>query len=160
MKHKLLFIMVFGLLVAGFAPAILFAQSAAVMDTILDQDALTFGAASYLMMAARGDIDENTGFDRAAEMMADTQPSFSGMGPEDTLNLGEYSYLLMKVYEVSGGLMYRILPGPRYAVRELAYIDVVQGGSYPKSVLTGERAVRILERYLTVSHSGKAGGDV
>lgn len=160
MKHKLLLIMVLGLLAGWVAPAVLFAQSAAVMDTILDQEMLSFGAASYLLLAARGDIEADEDFAQAAEMMTDIQPAFSKMSPEETLNLGEYSYLLMKVYDLSGGLMYSILPGPRYAVRELAYIDVVQGSSYPNSALSGERAVRILERYLTVSRSGESGGDV
>ncbi|MDZ7793086.1 MAG: hypothetical protein U5P10_05160 [Spirochaetia bacterium] len=56
--------------------------------------------------------------------------------------------------------MYRLFPGPRYAVRELAFIDAVQGSSYPNSPLSGERAIRILERFLTVMQAGNPGGEV
>ena len=109
---------------------------------------------------ARGDLEENADFGQAAEKMAEVQPYFSDKDAGDTLNLGEYSFLLMKMYNLGGGLMYSVLPGPRYAVRELAFINVVQGNTYPGSPLTGERAVRILERYLTVSSDRNPGGEV
>jgi hypothetical protein len=159
MKHKLFSIVFIGLFILGIVPAILCAQSAATMDTILDQDMLSFGAASYLLLAARGDIDDDTDFEQAAGMMAKAQPLFSDKGAEETLDLGEFSFLLMEVYDLGGGLMYSILPSPRYAVRELAFLKIVQGSSYPNSALTGERAVRILERYLTVSGRMGSGGE-
>jgi len=149
-----------GLLVAGTVPAVLCAQSAAAMDTILEQEELSFGAASYLLLAERGEIDDTADFGEAARKMADLLPEFSDGDAEATLTLGEYSFLLMKVYDLGGGLMYSLLPGPRYAVREMAFLKVVQGSTYPKSVLTGERAVRILQRYLTVSREGNPGGEV
>lgn len=160
MKNKLMVIWILGLLAAGTGPAVLYAQSAASMDAILDQDMLSFGAASYLLLAAQGEIEDDADFAQAAELMADTQPVFSGQAPASTLTLGEYSFLIMKIYGRTGGLLYRFFPGPRYAVRELAFIDVVQGSSYPNSPLSGQRAVRILERFLTISQGGDFGGEV
>ena len=160
MKEKFLITVVLGLFITGVAPIVLCAQSATTMDTILEQEDLSFGAASYLLLVARGDLKDNADFGEAAEKMAEVQPYFSDKDAGDTLNLGEYSFLLMKMYNLGGGLMYSVLPGPRYAVRELAFIDIVQGGTYPKSPLSGERAVRILERYLTVSGKSTPGGEI
>lgn len=159
MKHKIMVICILGLLTAGTAPAVLFGQSAVSMDAILEQEILSFGAASYLLLAAQGEIEDDTDFTQAAEVMADTQPVFSDKDADAALTLGEYSFLIMKVYGRSGGLMYRFFPGPRYAVRELAFIEAVQGSTYPNAHLSGVRAVRILERFLTVSQERNTGGD-
>jgi hypothetical protein len=40
---------------------------------------------------------------------------------QDPAGFGTLAYLLMQVFEVPGGLMYRIFPGPRYATREFTY---------------------------------------
>jgi hypothetical protein len=160
MKHKIMVICILGLLAAVTAPAVLCAQSAASMDAVLEQDMLSFGAASYLLLAAQGEIEDDADFAQAAEVMADTQPAFSDKDTEAPLTLGEYSFLIMKVYGRSGGLMYRFFPGPRYAVRELAFIEAVQGSTYPNAPLSGVRAVRILERFLTVSQERNPGGEV
>ena len=160
MKNKIMVLCILGLLSAGTGPSLLWAQSAASMDSILDQDKLSFGAASYLLLVAQGDIEDNADFAQAAELMADTQPVFSKKDAEEVLTLGEYSFLIMKTYDRSGGLMYRLFPGPRYALRELAFINAVQGSRYPNSPLTGERAVRIFERFLTLSQDRNPGGEV
>lgn len=160
MKHKIMVICILGLLAAVTAPAVLCAQSAASMDAILEQEMLSFGAASYLLLAAQGEIEDDADFAQAAEMMADTQPVFSDKDADAALTLGEYSFLIMKVYGRSGGLMYRLFPGPRYAVRELTFIKAVQGSAYPNAHVSGERAVRILERFLTISQNRGSGGEV
>jgi len=160
MKNKIMLLCILGLLAAGTGPALLWAQSAASMDSILDQDMLSFGAASYLLLVAQGDIEDNADFAQAAELMVDTHPVFSDKDAEAALTLGEYSFLIMKIYDRSGGLLYRFFPGPRYAVRELSFIEAIQGSTYPDSPLTGKRAVRILERFLTLSQDGNTGGEV
>jgi hypothetical protein len=44
--------------------------------------------------------------------------------------------------------MEEVLPSPRYATRELAYLDIISGPAKPGMPLSGERALRILERVL------------
>jgi hypothetical protein len=44
--------------------------------------------------------------------------------------------------------MYRIVPGPRYAAREMEYAGVIQGPAIPGMALSGNEALRMLERVL------------
>ncbi|MDZ7793087.1 MAG: hypothetical protein U5P10_05165 [Spirochaetia bacterium] len=92
MKNKIMGICILGLLAAVAGPSVLCAQSAASMDAILDQDMLSFGGASYLLLVAQGEIEDDAGFAQAAELMADTQPVFSDKEAEAALTLGEYSF--------------------------------------------------------------------
>jgi hypothetical protein len=138
-----------GLLCVLLFPAAAAAQSAAAMDTLLDEEILTFGSSSYLVLAAVGEISDETGRDRAADEIGRRIFYFSGKTADDPVTLGEFSFLLMAAAERSGGLMYRFFPGPRYAARELAFHGVIQGNAYPNVTLSGERALRIIERFLT-----------
>jgi hypothetical protein len=44
--------------------------------------------------------------------------------------------------------MYWVLPSPRYATRELAYLGIISGAAKLGMSLSGERALRILEQML------------
>lgn len=137
-----------GLLFVLLLPAAAAAQSAAAMDVLLDEELLTFGSCSYLVLAAVGEISDETGREQAAEEIGRRLAYFSDKTAEEPVTLGEFSYLLMTAAGRSGGLMYRFFPGPRYAARELAFHGVIQGNAYPNVSLSGERAIRIIERFL------------
>jgi hypothetical protein len=54
----------------------------------------------------------------------------------------------MKAFDEKGGLMYRLFPGPRYAVRELAYLGLVHGKAHSGRFPSGQEVVQILSSYL------------
>jgi hypothetical protein len=54
----------------------------------------------------------------------------------------------MKAFNIKGGFMYSLFPGPRYAYRELAYRKIITGRSYSTTRVSGERLLRILNRAL------------
>jgi hypothetical protein len=127
------------------------AQSASSIDKILSEDALSFGSASYLLLVSAGLAGDETAFPEAAEKTGELMAFFSGKAPEESLSVGEYSFLLMSLHKEEGGIMYRLAPGPRYAARELSFLQVIQGKAYPNDPISGERAMRILERYLELT---------
>jgi hypothetical protein len=144
------------------APAMngtLFGQSAEAMDDILEAEHISFGQASYLLLVAREELDADADFSTAADLMTERLPSAVGRGYADGMSLGGFSYLLMEFYGRPGGLMYGFFPGPRYAVRQLAFDEVIQGRAYPNTPLSGERALRILERFLYLFESEDGGGE-
>ena len=57
-----------------------------------------------------------------------------------------YAFLLMKAFDVKGGMMYRIYPCPRYAYRDLRYLAVIQGKNNPDASMTGASMLQILGR--------------
>lgn len=115
------------------------------MDMILSQEQLTFGAASFLVLVGSGIVGDDISVEAAADKMSEMAPKVV-LNPDEPVTIGEYSYLIMTAYDIKGGLFYTIFGNPRYALRELRFLDIVQGRAYSRMYLPGERAVRILGR--------------
>jgi hypothetical protein len=69
------------------------------------------------------------------------------------IRMGELSYLVMKSFGLSGGFMYALFPGPRYAYRALAWRRILPGGADPARSLSGEELLYITGTVLT--HTGR-----
>ncbi|MEW5816393.1 MAG: hypothetical protein AB1798_13475 [Spirochaetota bacterium] len=110
-----------------WAKPILFAQSDTVIDALLAQKKASFGKSVYLILAASGLIPEDASEDQAISLIRDKGWKILKKSKAEPINLGEFSYLTMKAFEMKGGLMYTVFPGPRYASRELSYLGVISG---------------------------------
>ena len=125
-----------------------FAQSNSVLDAILDQEKVEFSSAVYLALSAAELIEETATAEEAMGALAASGWGFPVEAPAE-ITLGQYSYLLMKAFNIPGGLMYRMFPGPRYATREAAFLGFVTDRPTPTRNLSGEEAVRMLGAVLT-----------
>ena len=124
------------------------AQSNEVLDILLEEETTSFGQAAYLVLSASARIPDDTSPAEAAAEMAGQGWKVPTRAEEEPLTLGEYSFLLMQAFELKGGVMYRILPGPRYAGRELAYLQFIKGNTSPYRTFSGEEAIGILGRLM------------
>ncbi len=122
------------------------------MDVILDEKAISYGSASYALLTGTAVIPDNSTIRDAADKMTEMFPE-TAMEWNTPLSLGDLSFMIMNAYDMKGGLMYRIFPGPRYAVRELRYRKILQGKAYSTMSVSGERAVRILGRVLEMEEN-------
>ncbi len=137
---------VLALLAAGLLPAA--AQSNELIDRLLEQPRASFGAAAYLVLAASGALDAESSEQQALESLNAKGWKLRLAQAEDPIRLGEFCFLIMKAFGEKGGLMYRLFPGPRYAVRELAYRGLVHGKVHSGRFPTGQEVVQILSSYL------------
>ena len=112
-----------------------FGQSAERVDTILKTEKATFGQAAYLIQTSlKDDSSEHENLIR------------DSVTAEDVLPVKTYAFLLMKTFDIKGGMMYRIYPCPRYAYRDLRYLAVIQGKNDPDAPMTGAAMLQILSR--------------
>jgi hypothetical protein len=144
MTKKSILVLAVLLLAAGGS----FAQSNDLLDTLLEEQTTSLGQAAYLVLAASGRIADTSTPDQAAAALTEQGWTVPERTASESLTLGEYSYLLMQAFEMKGGLMYRIFPGPRYAGRELAYLELIKGNTSPYRTFSGEEAIGILGRLL------------
>jgi hypothetical protein len=86
--------------------------------------------------------DADAAFDAAKEWLP------ANAEPDAALTLAELSYLVMRSFQIKGGAMYRIFPGPRYAYREMVYRNLVQAESDPAWKVSGYRLLHIIGRVL------------
>ncbi|MCK5153407.1 MAG: hypothetical protein KAQ93_03540 [Spirochaetales bacterium] len=129
-------------------PLIVSAQSNAVIDELLEKDKADWGNTAYLVLSAAELIDENTDISQVLTALDKQQWNLESKNKEQNITLGEYSYMLMEAFDVPGGLMYKLIPGPRYATRELSYLNFIDNDKSPYRTLSGEEVLRIMGRLL------------
>ncbi len=131
MKHKTKIVVPF-VFVLLTIPQFISAQSNEVIDRLIEQSTATYADAYYMVQAAAGNSAD--------------PPSESAS--ERTISLGEYSHLILQAFDLPGGLMYRLFPGPRYATREIAYQGFIRGSKMPGRTISGREVLNILRRVM------------
>jgi hypothetical protein len=124
------------------------AQSNQFMDELLSQEEARYGDVAYVTLAAAGVLAPDASTDATLQALADRAWAIPGREASDPVSMGEYAYLLMRAFGLKGGIMYSIVPGPRYATRELAYLGVIDPEAEPGMTVSGERVLRVLGRML------------
>lgn len=142
-------ILIFAIAAAGaIAIPPLAAQSNEVLDNVLAQASLSYANAAYLVGTAAGRVPETATPEEAVPQLEQAGWGLPGRGASDAVTLGDFSFMLTRAFDIHGSLMSWILPSPRYATRELAYLDIISGPAKPGMSLSGDRALRMLERVL------------
>ena len=129
-------------------PLFLHSQSNTVIDELIEKENADWGQTTYLVLTAVELLDENEDIPGVMSALEAQQWNIDSKDAEEFITLGEYSYMLMKAFGLSGGLMYKIFPGPRYAARELDYLNFIDENKSPYRTLSGEEVLRILGRLL------------
>ena len=125
-------------------PVSLTAQSNSLIDMLLEEDEADWEKTVFLVLSAAGIMGEDQEPADALPVLEQQNWMSADKAPGDTISLGELSYLLMQAFEVRGGLMYRLFPGPRYAARELAYLNLLEEDTSPYRTVSGDETLRIL----------------
>ncbi|MFO7849359.1 MAG: hypothetical protein R6V67_05305 [Spirochaetia bacterium] len=124
------------------------AQSNEVVDRLLDQERVTYGYSAYMVLTSLGTISDDASVEEAAEALPAEEWNLTSRPAGDPITLGEYSHMLMRAFDINGGIMYTIFSGPRYAARELKYLQCIPGSSAPGRSIDGHEVVQILGRLL------------
>jgi hypothetical protein len=136
-----------------FAPAAARGQTAAEMEGLLDAGEITCAQAAYFVLAAA--LEEPPQNPEAAFAAAIERGWLPGNAEsEGGITMGGFSLLLMRAFDIPGGLMYRLFPRGRYAFREMSGRGFIEGRSYPALPVSGEQFLRVLERVLNAEAGG------
>lgn len=148
-----------------FSAGVLNAQTAESLEAILNESRLSCSQAAEFVLAscagtASAETTDSTE-DMDSEDTADQGSAFeqaAAMGwfpkraaPDKPITLGTLSFLCMKAFDIKGGLMYMILPGPRYAFRTMTSRSLIQGAADPAMTVSGERFLQILGNVLSAA---------
>jgi hypothetical protein len=142
------------IIVAGFLliiPVLVSAQTAAELETVLGTSNVTCAqAAGFVVAAAQDTAVKNTSKNAFEQAMAKGWFP-QGTAPEENITLGRLSFLIMKAFNIKGGMMYTLLPGPRYAFRTMVNRSYIQGAADPSMKVSGERFLLILGKILNAA---------
>lgn len=120
------------------------AQSNTVLDQLLDQPQASFANVVYMTLSAAKLLPDTATPDQALQSLQQQNWNIKILPADAPISLGDYSFLLMKAFKLSGGIFYSLFPGPRYACRELGYLKIIPTDARPLRSISGEEAVRIL----------------
>jgi hypothetical protein len=126
------------------------AQIAREMDTLLEEETVTTGQAARFVLSASGKLGDSADADTAFKTAQEQGWLPPNAQANDPILLSDLSLLVMGSFGLEGGLMYRILPGPRYAYRELRYRRIIQGSADPSQKVSGDVFFLIVNRVLAL----------
>ncbi len=125
------------------------AQSARMLEDIVQQERIKLGDAIFLIRLLANEISPND--DPVAIFAAtDTQRWNLGNKSYDSEVLqGELAYMLMDVLDIPSGFMYAIFPGPRYAMRDLLYLGAINSDSDIYLILSGSDGLNMINSVIS-----------
>jgi len=133
-------------------PVLLTAQTAAEIEGLLNNRALSYGqAAQFILRAA--DLGPGIGAGNVSPAEAFAYAQERKWLPKNAESYGEVSLegvslLIMRSFDIKGGLFYSMFKNPHYAYRELVYRDVIQGRADPGMAVSGEQLLFMVNRVL------------
>ena len=155
MKNRILPLLLFLILIIS---ARLHAQTAAEMDVLLKADKVSAaGLARFVLGAADLLQPELSGAE--AEEAAYKISSSNGwirIPAEETATLKDTAFLIMKAFDLKGGIMYSLFKNPRYAYREMVYRKLIMGHADQSMTINGARLLQILDK--TIDYTGAEKG--
>jgi hypothetical protein len=118
-----------------------FAQTAERLDAILDTERVSFAQAAVIVLPAAGLLDPEVGEIRAFAAAASWLPRRAER--DGAITMGELSHLVMRSFRLTGGFMYALFPGKRYAYRALAWRRLLPPNADPGRFVTGGELLHI-----------------
>lgn len=132
-----------------------FAQSNDRIDELLSQEQAEFGHIVYVLLNAGGIVEDQTSVESAYGRYAELGWLLAKKPIDAPLSVGELSYIIMKSLGLRGGLMYTILPSPRYAHRELVYKGMISGKIRAERKVSGDEVLRYVGTILRMMEAEK-----
>ena len=122
-------------------------QIAAELEGLLEQKEVSCGQAASFALAMTSDDEPGSPAMKsdaafALVMERGWLPASSESGGPITMS--GLSLLVMKAFDMKGGLMYRWTENPRYAYRELKYKGIIEGRAYSGRKVSGEQFLQIM----------------
>ena len=118
-------------------------QTSADIERLLGEREITCEQAAWFTLAAS--LDEPPASPQAAFALA-LERGWLPAGAQNALPIdcSGLAFLLMKAFELKGGMMYSLTGNSRYAYREMKHRGYITGRVYPNLAVSGERFLQIL----------------
>jgi len=119
-----------------------FAQSADVITEILETKEAKFGQICYISAVQQNLVSENTSYYDAVRILHEKKQLPQLVDENEVIPVIDIAYLFSYMWNIKGGLMFRITGGaPRYVFRQLQSDGIIGASVDPKSTITGAEAL-------------------
>ena len=131
----------------------LFSQTAARLEVLLGTPEISWEQAAGFILEASD--TESPGWDftqpnLAFQFAAASKWLPKNVSPGDSVRLKGIALLLMKSFNLKGGVFYSIFNSPHHAYRELVYKNIIRGNTDPDMRVSGQQLLLIVNRILAI----------
>jgi hypothetical protein len=123
------------------------AQQASFVQAYADSESVTGTQTIYLLGIATGRLEPTAPFSEDSIARATIREA-QEYATAQTLSLSEFAFLLATYFTIEPGMMGRLFPGPRYALRDLRREQIILYEADASSPVPGDVALRTLRRAL------------
>jgi outer membrane protein OmpA-like peptidoglycan-associated protein len=119
------------------------------IETILNTGAITYGQAAAFTLEAANLIAANNN-EEALNYAIQRNWLPANVGSGAPARLDRLSLLLMRSFDMKGGIMFSIFKNPHYAYRELKHQKIIQSRSSPGQSISGEQLLSYISKLLVL----------
>jgi outer membrane protein OmpA-like peptidoglycan-associated protein len=157
MKKSIFFLFIFFVVIQVF----LSAQVAEEIEKLLETEAVNYEQAARFVLQAADMGDENGlyqvfGPGEAFRFAEERRWLPQNAAQDAVARLDGVSFLIMRSFDVKGGLFYSLFKTPHYAYREMLYQEVIQGKSDPGMAVSGDMLLFMINRLLAIREEADA----
>ena len=124
--------------------SLMYGQDAAKITEILEAPQFTTGQAAYLVASWQDSENETLDYEQATQLAVERGLLQAGSDANDFVRLDELAGICMKVWDIPGGLFYRMTKANRYAFKELKALRYLSASDDPSFTVTGFRGLNIM----------------
>ena len=131
-------------------PVIAFAQTAAEVDAMLEADTITAAKAARFVLGTADLLPSGLSGPDAERAAYDTASSNGWIKVDayENLTMKDAAFLIMKAFDLKGGMMYSLFKNPRYAYREMVYRKLIMSRMDSSAKISGSGLLQILDRVI------------
>jgi hypothetical protein len=115
-----------------------------VIQRLQGAEEIAYRDAAYAVLLSAGVLPGSARPDAALNAELRERLGWADRPTDDAVSVSEFSFLVMEGFDIPGGLMYRLAPGPRYALRELRFRRILTEPLNGPSSIEGAHALRML----------------
>ena len=123
-------------------------QYGLVLHSAVTEDRLSVGASIRLLGVASGSLRPEIGADEARATLTRLGITLPRDPDDSPITFGSFAFLLCQLFDVRGGVMYGIFPGPRSAFNELLTRGLLPAYARPGGPISGPDALLVLRRFI------------
>lgn len=133
------------LLLGLFCTFAIWGQSADEITKILESENATYSQVCYLSAVHQGFVDDDATYEESYQALVDNELIINVEDINQNIPLGEVAFIFSKMWNVDGGIMYRITKGNhRYSFKQFQSDGILSLTDEPSDFVSG---VKILQIY-------------
>ena len=138
--RRALLYLLFALCYLLFAAFPLFSQTADRLETLLQQDHVSYKDTALLVLEAAGHLDaeKQTSADDAYNIAIQRGWLPKNTEANNATRLNGLSLLVLQAFDINGGAFFSLFKNPHYAYRAMVYRGIIQGRSDPQMLVSGD----------------------